>query len=122
MSRKLLRVVMATIACITTSQGSYAYAEVLTLKSAEKYALENDPRVNKAIADTEAAMADSQASGQLPDPRVKVAAMNLPLDTFDLDQEAMTNLQLGIQQNFPAGSTLDLEKENLKLKPCEKKY
>ena len=40
-------------------------------------------------------------SGQLPDPKLKIGVMNLPLDSFERDQEAMTQLQLGLQQAFP---------------------
>ena len=110
MSRKFALVVLATVACFATTQSTTANEAVLTLERAEQHALQNDSLLRKAIADVESAVADSDGAGVLPDPKVKLAAMNLPVDTFDLDQEAMTNLLVGIQQSFPAGSTLDIER------------
>lgn len=109
MSRKFTLVMLATVACLATTLSAASEA-MLTLKRAEQHALQNDPLLRKAIADIESAEADSDGAGLLPDPKVKLAAMNLPVDTFDLDQEAMTNLLVGVQQSFPAGSTLDIEK------------
>lgn len=40
-------------------------------------------------------------SGALPDPVLMLNAMNIPTDSFDLDQEAMTQLQVGISQSIP---------------------
>jgi outer membrane protein TolC len=42
---------------------------------------------------------------------LKLGVMSLPLDTLDLDQEPMTQLQVGIQQSFPPGDTLRYRKE-----------
>jgi len=42
----------------------------------------------------------SQA-GALPDPMLTLGAVNLPTDTFDRDQEAMTQMQIGIEQSLP---------------------
>jgi len=37
----------------------------------------------------------------LPDPMIGVSAMNFPTDTFDFDQEPMTQLQLSVSQALP---------------------
>jgi outer membrane protein TolC len=48
---------------------------------------------------------ESIAVGGLPDPKLKLGAMNFPTDTFDRDQEPMTQLQVGVIQAFPRGSS-----------------
>lgn len=47
--------------------------------------------------------------GTLPDPVLSLNALNLPTDSFDLDQEAMTQIQIGISQIFPFPGKLALK-------------
>jgi outer membrane protein TolC len=47
----------------------------------------------------------------LPDPVLSLNAMNLPTDTFALDQEPMTQLQLGISQQIPFPGKRRLRRE-----------
>lgn len=62
----------------------------------------------------EAAMRDNAlAGGQLPDPRVRLGLANLPTDTFDFDQENMTQLQFGLSQQFPRGSSLQIKEQQM---------
>ncbi|MDR9437417.1 MAG: TolC family protein [Thiohalophilus sp.] len=81
-------------------------ASTLTLEESIRLALENDPgfRINeaKSAALKEQAVADNA----LPDPKLKLGLMNFPTDTFKRDQEPMTQVQVGIQQMFPAGDSL----------------
>ena len=56
------------------------------------------------------AFAPSQV-GALPDPMLSFNAMNLPTDTFDLDQEPMTQLQLTLSQKFPFPGKRQLRRE-----------
>lgn len=86
----------------------------LTLPAAEKLALGDDPDMQRlehlSNAFTEQAIAD----GELPDPKLKVGMIGLPVDGFDHKQEAMTQLQVGVQQRFPAGRTLGLRADKTK--------
>jgi len=50
------------------------------------------------------------SSGELPDPRVIVGLANMPLDTFNFNQEPMTQFRVGINQSFPRGDTLELQR------------
>jgi len=52
---------------------------------------------------------ESIAVNGLPDPKLKLGAMNLPTDSFDLDQEPMTQLQVGVIQYFPRGSSRSIK-------------
>ncbi len=46
--------------------------------------------------------------GTLPDPVINLNALNLPVDTFNRSQEAMTQLQVGVSQKFPFPGKLGL--------------
>ncbi|MCV6589496.1 MAG: TolC family protein [Marinobacterium sp.] len=62
----------------------------------------------------EQALSDRAISAsQLPDPKLRVALVNLPTDRFDFNQENMTQLQLGISQAFPRGDSLTLRGRQL---------
>ncbi len=84
----------------------------LTLDGAVAIALgANDPTVarfkERASALEDRAVSDSQ----LPDPQLRVGLANFPIDTFDFEQEAMTQVQVGIRQSFPRGKTLSKTRE-----------
>lgn len=51
-------------------------------------------------------------SGSLPDPRLGLGLANVPTDTFELDQEAMTQKQIFFAQKVPWFGTLDLKEQN----------
>jgi len=55
-------------------------------------------------------------AGSLEDPRLGFAILNLPTDTFDFDQEAMTQKQIFIAQKFPWFGKLDLRTQRATLK------
>jgi outer membrane protein TolC len=52
---------------------------------------------------------EAVAVSGLPDPKLKLGAMNFPTDTFDRDQEAMTQLQVGVIQAFPRGDSRSIQ-------------
>ena len=54
---------------------------------------------------------ESIAVGSLPDPKLKLGAMNFPTDTFARDQEPMTQLQVGVVQFFPRGSSRSIKSQ-----------
>lgn len=83
----------------------------LTLPEAEQLALAMDPVTKSFVAKSESLEEQAIADGQLSDPKLKLGVMSLPVDTFNLDQEPMTQLQVGIQQSFPPGDTLRYRKE-----------
>ncbi len=84
---------------------------LLALEQAEQIALGDDPIL--AQLDARAGAFDDQAvaDGQLPDPRVKIGLMSLPLDSFDFTKERMTQAQFGLSQSFPRGRTLSLRRD-----------
>jgi len=65
----------------------------------------------------------SVSAGTLPDPKVSISTVNLPVDTFDIGQENMTNyLKFGISQMFPRGDSLAIRKKQLELEAEQYPY
>lgn len=85
-------------------------ASVFRLGEAESTALITDPRLRAAQSRVDAATASITAEGQLPDPQLRLALLNLPTDSFNFDQEPMTQVFAGFKQTFPAGDTLSIKK------------
>jgi cobalt-zinc-cadmium efflux system outer membrane protein len=83
----------------------------LSLQDALEIALAN----NQALAGTRsqaAALATVPSQqGALPDPMLGFNAINLPTDTFNLDQEPMTQMQISLSQKFPFPGRRGLQNE-----------
>jgi outer membrane protein TolC len=90
-----------------------AVAEVLSLKTAVQAAQDNDPWLVENRHSQSALEARSVAAGSLPDPTVSLGLANLPVDTFDIDQEPMTQINVGVSQIIPRGDSLKLKREQL---------
>jgi len=85
--------------------------ESLTLRSAIERSLANNQAL--AVLRTQAESLDAVPSqaGALPDPTLGLNALNLPTDTFDLDQEPMTQMQISLSQSFPFPGKRGLKRE-----------
>ncbi len=88
-------------------KGNAAPQTSLTLEEAVSLATDaGDPSVATFDARAEALSSEAVADAQLPDPMVSAQVVNVPTDSFDLDQEPMTQaLRVGLRQEFPAGQT-----------------
>ena len=84
---------------------------VFTLEESINIALRDNPGLAEMQARAEAMAAIPSQAGTLPDPMLSFNAMNLPTDTFDISQEAMTQMQVGISQTFPFPGKLALREE-----------
>ncbi|MBV1891710.1 MAG: TolC family protein [Gammaproteobacteria bacterium] len=82
----------------------------LSLQQAIRYAVNNDPWLKGNELNERALLAESIADGELPDPSLSVGLLNLATDTFDFDQEPMSQFKVAIAQNFPRGDTLQLKR------------
>lgn len=87
----------------------------LALDDAIEIALAKNPGLQEIAARVRAAEAVPPQAGSLPDPMFMLSAMNLPTNTFDLDQEPMTQMKIGITQSFPFPGKLKLRKEAAEL-------
>ncbi len=83
----------------------------LSLQQAERLAVQSDPLIESHRATSRAYSEASVADDTLPDPKLRLGAVNVPVDTFDLDQEQMTQVKIGFQQSFPRGDTLAIKQQ-----------
>ncbi len=86
---------------VLTPEASTADTSSLTLEDAVELALTHNPGLAALDAQSDALGAVPPQAGALPDPILSLNAMNLPSDTFDFDQEPMTQLQVGVSQSIP---------------------
>jgi outer membrane protein TolC len=84
---------------------------VLTLAEAEEVALARDGGLDQLRARRDALGDAAIAEAELPDPQLRFGAMNVPTDSFDLDQEPMTQVQVGLRQRFQPGRTRSIARE-----------
>lgn len=78
----------------------------VTLAQVEKAALRQAPELKFFNAKVEALSQSAIAAGQLSDPKLMLGVMNVPVDTFNLSQTPMTQMQVGLMQAFPRGHSL----------------
>lgn len=74
-------------------------------------AIEQDTARKQFYAQSVAMREMGVASATLMDPKVKVGFGGLPIDSFQFDQDPMTNLSVGVMQQFERGSTLELNQK-----------
>lgn len=90
---------------------AHAEMEPLTLDAAVGAAIEADPWLSGSRDTEDALRNEAIAAGSLPDPRLSLQAMNFPAWNLDINQEPMTQLAVGVSQQFPRGRTLALARE-----------
>ena len=86
---------------------------VLTLEEAVRTAQINDPWLVGNRHSQDAIESMSVAAGTLPDPRISLGFANVPTDTFDFNQEAMTQFKVGVTQMFPRGDSLAIKRKQI---------
>ncbi|HSN73436.1 MAG TPA: TolC family protein [Steroidobacteraceae bacterium] len=95
--------------CASLGASAPAFAQAsLAIAEAERLALSRDADLVRLEADREALLERAVAAGELPDPRMRIGAQNVPTDSFELDAEDMTMLEVGVSQMFPPGDSRQL--------------
>ena len=84
---------------------------VLNESLAVEVAVSDNPNLAEVQERYKALLEVPSQVGTLPDPMVSLNAMNFPTDTFDRDQEPMTQLQVGVSQVIPFPGKLGLKEE-----------
>ncbi len=87
----------------------HAAQSPLTLQQAEALAVQHNPALAAVGKQAEAMAAIPPQVGSLPDPKVSMKAINLPVDSFSTTQENMTQMQLGFSQALPFPGKLGLK-------------
>ncbi|NAZ46890.1 TolC family protein [Vibrio toranzoniae] len=74
-------------------------------------ALNQDSNRKQYFAQSQAMRETGIASATLMDPKLKVGFGGLPVDSFQFDEDPMTNISVGLMQQFERGDTLDLQQK-----------
>lgn len=99
--------------CVALLSNAVSASAALTLAEAVAIAQGNDPWLSGSEFRQQAVAAQAVAAGTLPDPMMDIGVANLPTDSYDFDQEAMTELMVGVAQTFPRGDSLALDQQRL---------
>lgn len=94
----------------------------LSLQNVIRIAVLNDSWLKGNEYSQKAIEESSIAAGTYADPKITIGAANIPTDSFNLNQEAMTQLKVGISQMFPRGDSLEIRQEQLKLQASQYPY
>lgn len=86
---------------LTFAVDGRAQPEQFALDDAVEIAVANSPSLAAMSARLQALGTVPSQVNALPDPMLSVNAMSLPIDTFDTDQEPMTQLQIAYSQPLP---------------------
>jgi len=103
--------VLISFLMVNTLQASETPGDILSAATAAEIAVRDNPSLAQMQARYEALAEIPSQVGTLPDPTLSLNALNFPVDTFDRDQEPMTQLQIGFSQEFPFPGKLRLKKE-----------
>tara|TARA_R110001599_G_scaffold353873_1_gene601495 strand:- start:15668 stop:17029 length:1362 start_codon:yes stop_codon:yes gene_type:complete len=98
---------------------SYANIE---LDDAILIAQQIDPWIQGSQYQQQAIEADSIAAGTLPDPVVNAGFLNVPTNSFEFNEEPMTQFKAGITQILPRGDSLALRQKQLSVMSSQYPY
>lgn len=104
----VFRIVVSLFMVVPGLLSPLAAAE-LTLSEAGRLALQHAPWYAHHRTNVEAASERAVYETRLPDPQLTFGAINVPTDSFKLNEEDMTMVMLGVRQSFPPGDTLALK-------------
>ena len=90
-------------------------AHAISLKEVEKIALKEAPELAQLRHSEYSLRESAVAAGQLSDPKLQAGLINVPTDSFDLDQENMTQMKFSLVQNFPKGRTLSVKSRQINM-------
>lgn len=90
-------------------------SESLSLEQALRLVEQDNPGLAEMQARAEAMAAIPSQAGTLPDPVISFGLVNMPVDSFDIGQEPMTQWQLGVSQQLPYPGKLALQEKTASL-------
>ncbi len=109
------QVAIAVIALLLVFGGHTAFAEEPVrsdgVNGLIEEAVENNPELRAIGQKVQAFEQRPSQARSVENPRLKMSALNLPMDTFNFDQEAMTQKQISFMQKLPFPGKLGLRGE-----------
>ncbi|OCC15841.1 Heavy metal RND efflux outer membrane protein, CzcC family [Dissulfuribacter thermophilus] len=97
------------------SVGASNQCLLLGPEDAAEIAIERNPTLSALRREAESVRARIGPAGALPDPQLGIGILNLPMDTFSFDQEAMTQTQIKLTQKIPFPGKLSIKRSIQKL-------
>jgi outer membrane protein TolC len=94
----------------------------IQLEQAIAIAQQRDPWIEGNEYQQEAIQADSIAAGTLPDPIINAGFANVPTDSFEFNEEPMTQFKVGVLQAFPRGDSRSLREKQLAITGSQYPY
>ena len=87
------------------------FADQLSLTDAMNLAVANQPLLAGQSAQIDADQQTAIAASQLPDPKLILSVGNVPIDTYSLNQDPMTQQTISVEQTIPGGNKRELRKQ-----------
>ena len=104
----------ATTASASNAQDISAHDQASStqqLNTLIEIALNEDGNRKQYFAQSQAMRETGIANATLMDPKLKVGFGGLPVDSFQFDEDPMTNISVGLMQQFERGDTLNLQQK-----------
>lgn len=101
----------SALAAAPTSTPAEQQSSTQQLNTLIEIALNQDSNRKQYFAQSQAMRETGIASATLMDPKLKVGFGGLPVDSFQFDEDPMTNISVGLMQQFERGDTLDLQQK-----------
>lgn len=101
----LVTTLVVTLLLASTEILAEIRAQSLGLEQAIYQAVQNDGWLKSSELIEAAFRDEAKSQGALPDPTMSLGVANLPADSWEFDQENMTQLKVGITQRFPGGAS-----------------
>jgi outer membrane protein, heavy metal efflux system len=105
------RMRISLLLLVALAAATPALGQVLTLDEARRRALEAQPALRALEHSWRAGQLSALADGALPDPRLKLGALNFPARGFPGAREDMTQLGVSWEQTIPGGDKRKLRSE-----------
>ncbi len=115
MSPTTIRTILLTqlwFLCFGFSPGLLAQPR-LGMAEAVAIAQKHDPWIQQANHQQAALSAQADAATSLSSPKLSLTMANLPTDSFNFDQEPMTQFNVGVSQQLPRGKQLKIRQQHL---------
>jgi len=107
----IFKCIALTCALLASSIAAGADQTILTLQAATELALTGNPGLAEIRARAEAMAAVPSQDGTLPDPTLRIGALYLPTNSFNLRQDDFTMMEVGLSQEIPFPGKLALREK-----------
>lgn len=88
------------------------FAQGISLSDAEQMAIQSDPAQQVYQAKQASLIAQGIAGATLADPMIKLGMANLPTDSFKFDEDPMSQVSVGLSQQFSRGAKRELTRKS----------